>query len=99
MSEIQEILKDVKPSEFITIGNENYLGFQIQEGPIKEVGVNGCQIDSVIETAKKVIEGFASRFPCRENTMAIQKLDEALMWMRERTRDRVERDVEGKNEA
>lgn len=36
------------------------------------------------------------KFPCRENIEAINKLDEALMWLEKRTRDRVARDVEGK---
>lgn len=36
------------------------------------------------------------KFPCRENAIAITKLEEALMWLEKRTRDRVERGVEGK---
>lgn len=35
------------------------------------------------------------KFPCRENACAITKLDEALMWLEKRTRDRVARGVEG----
>jgi hypothetical protein len=36
------------------------------------------------------------KFPCRENSIVITKLEEALMWLEKRTRDRVERGVEGK---
>lgn len=39
------------------------------------------------------------KFPCRENAIAITKLDEALLWLEKRTRDRVARNVEGKNLA
>lgn len=39
-----------------------------------------------------------SKFLCRENAITITKLEEALMWLEKRTRDRVEREVEGKNE-
>ena len=52
----------------------------LQDGPIKEVGINGCQIDDIIEWAKARIEFFNSKFPCRENSMIITKLDEALLW-------------------
>lgn len=35
------------------------------------------------------------KFRCRENSVAITKLQEALMWLEERTKDRVKREVEG----
>lgn len=73
----------------------NEVAFRIQNGPIKEVGVNGCQVDTVIETAKIMIEGLNAKFPCRENAMAITKLDEALLWLEKRKNDRVARGVEG----
>ena len=38
-----------------------------------------------------------SKFPCRENALAITKLDEALLWLEKRTTDRVARNVEGKH--
>lgn len=34
--------------------------------------------------------------PCRENAIVITKLEESLMWLEKRTRDRIERGVEGK---
>jgi len=77
----------------------NAITFKIQNGPIKENGVNGCQVDTIVATAKKMIEGLNEKFPCRENSMAITKLDESLMWLRERKRDRQSRNVEGLNKA
>lgn len=80
----------------ISISDEiNTISFKIQNGPVKENGVNGCQVDTIIEAAKIIIEGLNKNFPCRENSLAITKLDEALMWLRERTRNRIERGVEG----
>ena len=38
------------------------------------------EVDAVIEFAKETIEGFNKAFPCRENSMVVTKLDEALMW-------------------
>lgn len=34
-------------------------------------------------------------FKCRENSLAITKLEEALMWLNRRTENRVDRGVEG----
>lgn len=35
--------------------------------------------------------------PCRENSIAVTKLDEALMWLKKRKEDRTARGVEGTN--
>jgi len=72
--------------------------FTLQDGPIKEVGRNGVQIDEVIEFARKTVEGFNSKFPCRENAIVLTKLDEALLWLMKRKFDREARLVEGRNQ-
>ena len=74
------------------------VAFAGQRGPINEVGVNGCQIDAMVEFARRTIEVFNAKFPCRENLLAITKLQEAEMWLRERTCNRTERGVEGTNQ-
>lgn len=90
--------KDIRPNNFVYVRNDvNSIAFTIQNGPIKEVGVNGCQVDTMILAAKTIIEGLNAEFPCRENSMAITKLDEALMWLEARKKDRVQRGVEGYN--
>ena len=38
-------------------------------------------------------------FACRENALALTKVEEALHWLNHRTADRQRRGVEGKNEA
>lgn len=53
--------------------------FTLQSGPIKEFGVNSCQIDDVVEWAKAKIEEFQKAFPCSENALVVTKLDEALI--------------------
>jgi hypothetical protein len=80
-------------------GEKSSVEFTIQSGPIKEFGVNGCQIDDVIAWAKEKIEGFNKAFPCRENSVIITKLDEALLWSLKRKMDREKRNVEGTNKA
>jgi len=90
--------RDIRPHKFIYVRNDvNSLAFTLQNGPVKEFGKNGCQVTDVIAVAKKIIEGLNESFPCRENAMTITKLDEALMWQDKRTKDREERNVEGKS--
>lgn len=88
--------KDIRPHNFVYVRNDvNSISFTIQNGPILENGVNGCQVDTIIEAAKLIIEGLNAKFPCRENSMVITKLDEALLWSNKRKQDRVKRGVEG----
>ena len=92
-----KVAHDVE-SEFVVVyHNNNGIYFKIQDGPIKEKGVNGCQVDTIIEAAKLIVTNLNKNFPCRENALAITKLDEALMWLRERKREREARGVEGYN--
>lgn len=86
----------IRPNSFVYVRHDkNSLSFTIQNGPIKEAGVNGCQVVDVIAVAKHIIEQLNAKFPCRENAMTITKLDEALMWQEKRTKDREKRQVEG----
>lgn len=67
-----------------------------QEGPIKEAGVNGVNNEDLIGMVICRLQGFQnSPFSCRENAVAITKLEESLMWLRKRTMDREARGVEG----
>lgn len=78
---------------------KNMISFKLQNGPIKEVGKNGCQVTDMIAVAKYIIQKLNDNYPCRENAMTITKLDEALMWQEKRTKDREDRKVEGYNKA
>lgn len=69
--------------------------FVLQRGPVKEYGNNGCQIDDMIKFVRKTLEVFNSKVPCRENSLAITKLQEAELWLLQRYMNRVKRDVEG----
>jgi hypothetical protein len=67
-----------------------------QEGPVKEHGVNGIFHEDLINIVIDRLEHFQkSKFSCRENAVAITKLEEALMWLRKRTDDRKMRGVQG----
>lgn len=75
------------------------ISFAIQNGPIRENGLNGCQVDDMIIVATSIIRKLNGEFPCRENSLAITKLEEAIHWLNARTKDRESRGVEGKNIA
>jgi len=86
----------ILPHAFIYVRHDkNSVSFTIQNGPIKEVGKNGCQLTDMIAVAKHMLQRPQDKFPCRENAMTITKLDEALMWQEKRTQDRETRGVEG----
>lgn len=88
------------PRHYINADHESgRLSFKLQHGPIKESGVNGCQLTDMIEVAKMMLEKLNKKFPCRENALTITKLDEALMWQKKRTEDRERRGVEGASQA
>jgi arginine/lysine/ornithine decarboxylase len=73
----------------------NTISFKIQKGPIKEVGINGCQVDTMIETAKIIIEKFNEKYPCEQNYQAIGLLNSVVSLLRLRRLDRMAREVEG----
>lgn len=67
-----------------------------QEGPIKECGVNGVCNEDLIAMVICRLEHFQKgQFACRDNAIAITKLEEALLWLRKRTIARESRGVEG----
>lgn len=77
---------------------QNAITFKLQNGPVKENGINGCQVDTIIETAKLILEGLDDRFPCDYNKYAISHLNDALSALEKRRLDRVRRKVEGTNQ-
>ena len=78
-------------------GNNLVVGIvHFQEGPIKENGVNGVSNEDLLGMVLVRLEHFQnSAYRCRENALAITKIEEALMWLRKRTNARVTRGVEG----
>ncbi|MBC1523743.1 hypothetical protein HB884_05925 [Listeria booriae] len=70
-----------------------------QDGVISENGINGAQVNDVMEVALSRLQELNKQFPCRENSIAITKLEEAIMWQDKRTADRLKRGVEGTYQA
>lgn len=72
--------------------------FQFQHGPVDKNGVNGVQNEDVLLLLTIRLRALNAAYPCRENSIAITHIETALLWLRERTRVRIEQRVEGKNE-
>lgn len=83
--------------DVITADTEEVLqSIHFQEGAIKECGVNGVMNEDLIAMVICRLEHFnQTEFRCKENSMAITKLEEALLWLRKRTMERESRGVEG----
>lgn len=79
------------------------LNIEWQNGPLgrgaERKEPNGAFVETVISAALQRIEWYQTasdgKFKCRENAIAITKLEEALLWLDKRTRERETRGVEG----
>lgn len=71
-----------------------------QTGTIPEKGINGATIESLIAIAHdRLSQHQSGPYPCMENAMALQFLDSALESLKNRTKDRLARQVECKHES
>lgn len=69
---------------------------RFQNGPILEAGFNGLSNEALLEIVIDRMRGFQSgQFKSRDNACALTHLEEAMMWLQKRTRDRMARGVEG----
>lgn len=81
-----------------------------QNGPIKTPDdINGLSNEALLAVLIDRMRGFQFKrkdtgdfnpnslgpFACRENAVALVRLEEALMWLQKRTSDRIARGVEG----
>ena len=67
-----------------------------QNGPINEVGVNGITQEVLLAIVADRLRSFqAGPYACRENALALTKIEEAQHWLQQRTIARMRRGVEG----
>lgn len=71
-----------------------------QDGPINEGNPrNGAFIEDLIQISIDRLNFFnESKFRCRENSLAITKLEEALHWLNARTSRRTAQGIEGSHQ-
>ena len=102
-----KVLKEGHLYELANFENKEAKGQEIQfiekgnlsDNSISLVTINdGTTNEEVIEVLIDRLQYLNGKFPCRENSIAITKLEEALMWLNKRTEDRLKRNVEGTNQ-
>lgn len=72
---------------------------QFQNGPIAEAGVNGLTQEVLLAICADRLRSFqAGPYACRENALALTKIEEAQHWLSSRTLARMARGVEGTHE-
>ena len=61
-------------------------GIEFQQGPVGEHGVNGCHQEDLLAIVIDRLQHFQrGPYSCRENALALTKLEEALHWLNHRT--------------
>lgn len=77
-------------------GSELGIDIHFQNGPIAEAGVNGVTQEVLLAIVADRLRCFqAGPFACRENALALTKIEEAMHWLHSRTLARMRRGVEG----
>lgn len=91
---------EIRPNFNIFLRHDvDSISFNMLTKPASEGGdLDRCQLTTLIATGLEMLKYLNNKFPCRENAITITKLEEALMWQKKRTEDRLQRGVEGKNE-
>jgi hypothetical protein len=85
-----------QPGADIEQGSDPDVVISFQHGPVKEFGANGITQEALLAIVLDRLRSFQrSRFSCRENAVAITKIEEGMMWLHKRTLDRVRKGVEG----
>ncbi|MDW5313739.1 hypothetical protein [Rhizobium sp. PL01] len=75
---------------------EGELVILFQNGPINDAGVNGVTQEVLLAIVADRLRSFqAGQFACRENALALTKIEEAQHWLHSRTLARMQRGVEG----
>ncbi len=74
----------------------NVASILFQNGPIAESGLNGITQEVLLAIIIDRLQSFQKGpHACRENALALTKLEEAKLWLFSRTLDRMGRGVEG----
>lgn len=69
---------------------------ELQNGPIKDVGVNGVTNEILLAIVADRLRAFQEGpFSCKANACALTHIEEAMHWLHQRTLERIRRGVEG----
>jgi hypothetical protein len=86
------------PDDYGMVTGGQLAEISFQNGPVREFGVNGITQEVLIAICMDRLRGFQSGpFASADNALALDHLERALIALQARTRDRLERGVEGTN--
>lgn len=86
-----------KPDEQATGIKQWHIEFQ--NGAVKEAGFNGLTQEVLLAIVIDRLRSFqAGPYTCKENSVALTHIETGLMWLNQRTRNRLARGVEGTHE-
>lgn len=75
---------------------KEFVSVKWQEGVIPVCGVNGAFIEDVLEIARDRIASLnQGDFRCRENSLAVTHIEEAMNWLVRRRLNRLDEGVQG----
>lgn len=80
------------------INGKEVLHVKFQTGGTANNEKNGVFIEDLIILAITKLESYQKDLPCRENALAITKLEESIQWLTSRKAEREVRGVYGKEE-
>lgn len=94
------VVREIQPtSDYEAAQNNLFATVHFQNGPIQEAGINGCHQEDLLAIVIDRLRSFqAGEYACRENALALTKLEEAMHWLNHRTKERQDRGVEGTSE-
>lgn len=72
--------------------NQTVVFYKMNEDGSSE---HGTTLEEMLRVSIERLQDLNAKHSCRENALAITKMQEALMWLNERTANRIERGVEG----
>lgn len=95
--ELTELFGKNDPGSF-SIEGVPVIDITWQSGGTAENGRNGAFLEDVLAMVYARLKAFNEEFPCRENAIALTKIEEAVLWLAQRKANRDHRGVYGKEE-
>ncbi len=77
------------------INDKEILKIKFQTGGTATIKKNGIFIEDLLIVAYAKLKEFNDQLPCRENSIALTKIEESILWLTKRKLERQSRDVYG----
>lgn len=90
--------KQEQDVDILEIDEIEVMNIKWQSGGTAENAKNGVFLEDVLAVVYARLAVFNEKFPCRENSLALTKIEEAVLWLAQRKAEREHRSVYGKEE-